>query len=450
MEDDTTDGYSRLTGVSVEGLFGRYPVDLDLDDNQELAEPRLRIIFDDNGRGKTTVLRAIHHLLSWSDLDLHLNALAELPVDKVTLTLEESVVSFVRNADDPRSCQVAVETDGEVTSVDYEFGREDPRNRSRIGLDRRSAVAYRQKMSGVCLTPVFISDDRTIHGDDVLNRKANRRIHGGTVPAGGVWTTSGSESGIAFRDPSDELRDLLDHLAQAFLQAAFGARTFTAQEAVYAEVVQRIIRGDVREPGDIGELTRRARQVEDRLRLAASYELVNLSQLESVKSTLSGLRQNAGKRKQIATVLDPFFTTLDADADRLEPVAQRVDLFISTVNRYLSDKRMVFSPSQGIRILPAAGLDQSPLQPSQLSSGERHLLLLFGSSLIAEGRRLILIDEPELSLGIAWKRMLLQSLLDLTREAGTQFLIASHSVEIISPFHDNACELRTSRRLAAP
>jgi predicted ATPase len=133
------------------------------------------------------------------------------------------------------------------------------------------------------------------------------------------------------------------------------------------------------------------------------------------------------------------------DAARVQPVADRVDLFVSTVNRYLADKKLEFTPTRGLRLLPPGySADPVPLEPSQLSSGERHLLLLFGSALIAEGRRLILIDEPELSLGISWKRMLLRSLLDLTGDSEAQFLIASHSVEIISPFQENALELRAA------
>jgi ABC-type branched-subunit amino acid transport system ATPase component len=440
----------RLTGVSVRGLFGRHSVDLPLDGSSNLVEPRLRIIFDDNGRGKTTVLRCIHHLLSWSDLDFHLNGLAELPVEKVTLRLEDNVVSFERAHDDPRSCRVLVETEDRSETVEYEFGRDDPRGRARLVLDQRNAAAYRQLMSDVCLTPVFISDDRMIHGDDVLPRRPTTRQQRLQTASGAVMYASQHDPARSPREPAEELRELLDHLAQVFLQAAFGART-TGQEAVYADVVRRIANDNVQDPGDVRALMMRAQQIEKRLRLAASYGLVNLSQLKSVKTTLSTLRQNSRNKKFIATVLDPFFTTLEADAARLDPVAQSVDQFVSTVNKFLADKTMEFMPREGLRLLPFGyGADRVPLETSQLSSGERHLLLLFGSALIAEGRRLILIDEPELSLGIAWKRMLLQSLLDLTETSQTQFLIASHSVEIISPFRGNAIQLRATaaQRLA--
>ena len=58
---------NRLRRVKVTGLFGIHTVDIEVEGSADPASPRLRIIFDDNGAGKTTVLKAIHHLLSWRD-----------------------------------------------------------------------------------------------------------------------------------------------------------------------------------------------------------------------------------------------------------------------------------------------------------------------------------------------------------------------------------------------
>ena len=126
----------------------------------------------------------------------------------------------------------------------------------------------------------------------------------------------------------------------------------------------------------------------------------------------------------IETVLEPFFSTLEADAENVGPVAARLHLFVSTANVYLKDKALAFGPSIGLQIIPEAqaGDEEPPLDPLQLSSGERHLLLLLGSAMVASQNQIILIDEPELSLGIAWKRKLLDSLLALTESSAAQFL----------------------------
>ena len=46
------------------------------------------------------------------------------------------------------------------------------------------------------------------------------------------------------------------------------------------------------------------------------YGLMNLSQLRQVEETLAGLRRNSKNKKIIETVLEPFFSTLEADAGK--------------------------------------------------------------------------------------------------------------------------------------
>ncbi len=75
------------------------------------------------------------------------------------------------------------------------------------------------------------------------------------------------------------------------------------------------------------------------------------------------------------------------------------------------------------------------LLPSQLSSGEKQIVLLF-SDIIALQRetRLFLIVEPELSLNPQWQRQLMPSLLRVTKASGMQILAATHSIEIMARY----------------
>ncbi|MDZ4468033.1 AAA family ATPase [Bacillus cereus] len=65
---------------------------------------------------------------------------------------------------------------------------------------------------------------------------------------------------------------------------------------------------------------------------------------------------------------------------------------------------------------------------SQLSTGEKQLITILSYSWIAlresEFERLIIIDEPELSLHIKWQRQILKQLL---KKKNTKFLVATHS-----------------------
>ena len=438
--DEQVAGYQRLTRVCVDGLFGRHNIDLDLEPG-EGGSDRLRIIFDDNGQGKTTVLKAVYHLLSWVDLDLHLTALAELPVEGVQLQVGETLVEFLRDPDDPRTCLVRVVSGGGGgIELHFDPTREDPRPPSRLVLDRSDVARDRETLSRVCRPPIFVSDDRAIRGDDLLSV---RRTRSRAITPTEAKRLQSREPRLERSDPSQELRNVLEALSQLFLREAYQSRSSPQTDGFYADVVSRIAKGQASSRElDIASLRSRALEVESSLHLPEKYGLVNLSQLRQVKDTLSGLRRNSANKRQIATVLEPFFSTLEADAENLRPVAGRIDTLVSTANSYLNDKAMSYSPGDGLTISPEPLEGEEPLDADQLSSGERHLLLLFGSSMIAEGRRIILIDEPELSLGIQWKRRLLSSLLELTEESEAQFLVASHSVEIIAPHQASAVSLR--------
>jgi predicted ATPase len=58
--------------------------------------------------------------------------------------------------------------------------------------------------------------------------------------------------------------------------------------------------------------------------------------------------------------------------------------------------------------------------------------LMSQAILATTDRPLVIIDEPELSLGIEWQRNLIPELLACTATAGVQFLVASHSLQVMN------------------
>ena len=86
--------------------------------------------------------------------------------------------------------------------------------------------------------------------------------------------------------------------------------------------------------------------------------------------------------------------------------------------------------------------DGTTLSPTDLSSGEQHELVLFYELLFrVDPGSLILIDEPELSLHIAWQVEFLRDLQEITQLANLDVLIATHSPEIINDRWDLTVQL---------
>ena len=75
------------------------------------------------------------------------------------------------------------------------------------------------------------------------------------------------------------------------------------------------------------------------------------------------------------------------------------------------------------------------LTENQLSSGEFHLLFLMVEALIARRRgTIIAIDEPEMSMHISWQHKLIRNLLAVASDARPQFLLATHSPDVVAEY----------------
>lgn len=74
--------------------------------------------------------------------------------------------------------------------------------------------------------------------------------------------------------------------------------------------------------------------------------------------------------------------------------------------------------------------DKTVLNISQLSSGEKQLLIIFISTLIQKNRRYIVFwDEPEVSLHIEWQQQLINTMRELN--PNMQLIIATHSPALL-------------------
>jgi ABC-type glutathione transport system ATPase component len=149
----------------------------------------------------------------------------------------------------------------------------------------------------------------------------------------------------------------------------------------------------------------------------------------------------ADDRQQLArSILTPYLQNLEARYEGLlvaERVLRRV---VPTINSFLEDKFVVFTPRDGLRVETEEG---HIISPGRLSSGERQLMMLLCTTLVAtQTTRLFIIDEPELSLGVRWQRKILDALLTVATESPLQFLVATHSIEIMSGHHESLVQLQ--------
>lgn len=143
-------------------------------------------------------------------------------------------------------------------------------------------------------------------------------------------------------------------------------------------------------------------------------------------------------------VLPVYVTDVERKLGVFDDIAAKIDLLKDIVNSRFSYKKISIDKEKGFVFRTDEG---QPLNPSHLSSGEQHMLVLFSELLFrVESNSLVMIDEPEISLHVTWQKQFLRDLQGVTELASFDVLIATHSPQII---HDRWDELTVELQGAA-
>ncbi len=132
-------------------------------------------------------------------------------------------------------------------------------------------------------------------------------------------------------------------------------------------------------------------------------------------------------------VLTIYVADVSEKLDVFNDILSKIELFKRIIDeRFLYKHIVIENKEEGFIFETPKG---SSLSTEDLSSGEQHELILFYELLFnIHESSFILIDEPELSLHVAWQLKFLEDLQRVTDLANIDVLIATHSPQII---HDS-------------
>ncbi|MDN5692219.1 MAG: AAA family ATPase [Micrococcaceae bacterium] len=121
-------------------------------------------------------------------------------------------------------------------------------------------------------------------------------------------------------------------------------------------------------------------------------------------------------------------------------VIAKIDLLEDIINRRLLGKRLTVTSATGLEIFRDS--DHGKIELESLSSGEQHEIILITELLFDVGPgSLVLIDEPEISLHVAWQLAFIPDVMRIAKAAGFRFIVATHSPQIINEDWDKATRL---------
>lgn len=432
---------SILKRVSIEGLFGKYTY-ANLDFSHGLASDKnVSVLIGDNGSGKTTILRLVYAALSPEAQAGWRTYIAQTPFLRMSIALSsgQSVVitksslvgSFVAKIAGTGSrdgeYSIQADTDGTI--------------RSRGQLDQLEGL--HAALRDLNIDILFIDHTRKIRSTYEL------------LSAISISESDPSRSwrGLEFIAPDDirerprtdlvefPLVEIIAAVHEWFRVRAFRQGTTGEQDAssVYLEVVRTLSKrrkAVPMEPQTPEELKDELDDLNDQTEPYIRHGLLSRYPFGELREIINSAHKT--KVPQIQSVLAPFLTSIRRRIDALSAVQSLISIYEEELNQYFRDKIASFHVLEGLTISD----NSSGLSPESLSSGERQLVFLLSAAILArDGRSLIMIDEPELSLNYKWQRLIASSLSRMASNSDTQFVLASHSIEIISRHVDSVVEL---------
>ncbi|WP_084499967.1 AAA family ATPase [Brevibacterium album] len=408
--------------ISADGVLGEFSYDFKFTNNSG-NNSRMKVLYAENGRGKTNLLNAIAALLAGTPDDLQ--DLIEVPISRLAIEFENGgYIEMLRKESTVGSFEMRISPSEEQSeggiSVYVDASDFPGRLYRRIWEEKKEYVKFRSELERLSLAPVYIGDDRISttfeekaeYGRAGSARAANNRANKRTV---------------------DPVAQLIERVEGALTRSAiFGISEKSRGTGVYSKITQATLKGassvstnEARESleTELDGLLQDGKPLE-------LYGLLSLGQVEEIRQQISRARRNARPLPVLLQILEPYIDSLKSQIESLRPAYARINTFVTGINKFLDRKTLKFSLQEGVRL---EGRDGESIPPASLSSGERHLLSLMSQAVLAAGeRRLLLIDEPEISLGIDWQRMLLPELLKCSQEGSVQFIVASHSVQVMN------------------
>ena len=129
-------------------------------------------------------------------------------------------------------------------------------------------------------------------------------------------------------------------------------------------------------------------------------------------------------------VLSVYLRNTNEKLKAYDGILSKLKIFSRVIEQLrFVNKTVCYSPVDGLSIKTADGLF---LNESKLSSGEQNeIVMLYEMIFDVDDNTILLVDEPEISLHVAWQNKFVGTITEIAASKGLQVVIATHSPQII-------------------
>lgn len=436
----------RIRKIAIKGLFGRFDYEIPLK-----LEDRITLIHGPNGFGKTAILRLIAALFGVGDATLLSVPYAEIQVDfdnRESLSVVKLAQAKERRSE-KRGAAVRFVYHNKSKTHDFTLtGRRPEQLEIPLHLideiipelDREGPDTWRNMETGELLRleevmdrywerfPMSRTENRSEAPDWLKTVRKSVPIR--FIQAERLQATSRrirarhtkASSGRAVKLYSEELGETIKQTLTEYaalsqsLDRTFPARVVIHGQSLSMEKVEAALK-------EIA--AKRARLVE-----------AGLLEREGEDTTAQVLQHI---EESNLPVLSVYVQDTQKKLGVFDDLVARVELFKRSINDRFIYKQISIG-REGFSFMSVEG---DRLDPTSLSSGEQHeIVLLYQLLFRATQNSLILLDEPEISLHVAWQEQFLPDLLAMAALSAFDALVATHSPLIIGDRWDLTVELK--------
>jgi len=406
-----------------------------------------RVIIAENGAGKTTILAALYAFLK---RDFY--RLAKIRFDRIECDIAGHTKPLQVSKADLHGFEAAGSIDTELEKLSR-FTSSSPAaiREAILGLDLGNIASFGETR---ILNEIYYTSpyDR----DDFLEILTTIRESAVEMPR-------------ALSETNAKLSDLVGNFHLLYLP------TYRRVELSVPKIQRRTVTGRrVREPESADGIRYGLRDVQDRLAeiLAdiqkysnsqyrtisaaiiddalggkinpTSYQSAKLPDIDALRLFFSRVESDRSKTGRLESlkhlyetgeihhpdqlILRYFLSKLEAVVDRTKQLETNVERFVEQVNVYLSlssDEKTLTYDSNVMRVVVKNVFNGEEIDLEALSSGEKQVISLFSHLYLEPGQKIVLIDEPELSLSLDWQKRLLPDV--ISSPGCAQLLAITHS-----------------------
>ena len=421
---------SNIMKIQFKGLFGRF------DYNIEFKKDGLTIITGPNGFGKSTILNCIYQLYKEVEgipffLNLDFEEVIFSISNKKKLKIEKRADKLLVN--DRNDCIIDLKGIKRYLMRHPLFYRIDENN----WVNRKTSET--------------ITLDKIITDESLLDRYSDENFIGSGTSASPI-------SGLVRED----LKEFSKELGKVF---------YIREQRLVSEEYDRFDESRLKD--EIKELPKKFKLLLDENsskyssksnELDSSYPIRLFNNKEAIASQdefnqkiglmtkkfqklnkfdLSRIQDlsNLEFKEEFAKALKIYFDDFDEKYKIYKSFIDQLELFTGIINDKLNFKEIAISREEGIYIKDT-DIKGKQISLSQLSSGEKQEIILFYKLIFETPENtLLLIDEPEISLHIAWQKKFMDDLYEVITFKKLNVIVATHSPQIINNRWENQIDL---------